>query len=187
MSSIGERLNNSATDQLKQKNYEKALSLYNRALLFVAPDRHPNLLSNRSYCHFKLLDYKSALMDSRKAIEYDKKHEKAYEGIIKSSIHLGDLVGAEIEVKSLKSINPENEYIKTAIRDCNYIKSLEKEAGTCAILKNFERAIVKISIALTIASNSEHLHSLKSQYLFAKKNQKDVRIFYKTFFKINFK
>lgn len=98
----------------------------------------------------------------------------AYEGIIKPCIHLGDFDGAENAIESLKTINPNNEYLKKAIWDCNYVTTLEKEAATCSKFKNFERAIEKISIALTYASNSDHLLSLKNQYTLEKENQNEV-------------
>lgn len=125
-----------------------------------------------------LNDYESALVDSKKSLEYDENYEISYEQIINACLHLGDLKTVQLTINQMKSINPNNVIIQSAADNCNTIKTMIKEAEIFSKLMNFQEAIEKLNQVLQISTACEHFISLRQTYINAKIGQSKVSSYF---------
>lgn len=146
-------------------------------MVFCSKKNLPNYLVNRSACHFMLEDYKSSLLDARKALQYDINYERAYEQIIDLYLRDYDLEAIEEVIHVLSSINLNNSYISGATTVCCYFKTIEKQIEEFGRLKDFKKAISAINSALKVADFIQHFILLKIKYTRKLEKQNEVRIF----------
>lgn len=157
-------------------DYKRAIKLFTRAARFFPKENISKCLTNRSECHIMLADYKSSLLDSRKAIENDKKYEMAYERVITACLHLGELDEVEKTLNEIRTINLNNGIIESTVNSCETIKRMINDAEVNSILKNYQKSIENMEIVLKITTACESSILLKETYLNARKAQIEVRL-----------
>lgn len=146
---IAEEKKKLGNDQYKAQNYQAAIKLYSDAIS-LCPDSAA-YYSNRAACHMMLLNYTSALADSRTAIRIDPKFEKAYVRIAKCCTALGDVIGTEQAIKKLEEIDPKNSAIRSEQQSCQQLRTLEKTAQTQYENQSWRNVVYYLDNALKIA------------------------------------
>lgn len=85
-------------------------------------------------------DYRGALKDSRDAVQIDDNFAKGYDRIIKCSLSMGDVVGAELAIKKLSEIGSNNDICNKYEEQCKQLRSLGEKVVQCYDKKDFRTA-----------------------------------------------
>jgi serine/threonine-protein phosphatase 5 len=107
-----------ADNQIKE-----AISLYISALE-LNPSNHI-LYANRAFCHIKLENYGSAILDASEAIRRDPSYIKGYYRRGTANLALGKLKQAKWDFREACKIEPGNKEARSKLADCD--KAMKKE------------------------------------------------------------
>jgi tetratricopeptide (TPR) repeat protein len=92
----------SAVREVEAKNFRKAISLLNKVI--DEKPRHPDALNYLGFSHRKLGDYARGVSYYKKALSLESDHKGANEYLGQAYVELGNMVGAEKQLTSLKDI-----------------------------------------------------------------------------------
>lgn len=92
----------SAVRAVEAKNFRKAISLLNKVI--DEKPRHPDALNYLGFSHRKLGDYARGVTYYKKALSLEADHKGANEYLGQAYVELGNMVGAEKQLTTLKSI-----------------------------------------------------------------------------------
>ena len=78
---------NKGNYEFTQRNYKKAIEYYTRSINLK---RDKGCLLNRSFCYYKLKDYRGTILDAQSVLRTDHKNIEAYKAKSMAQIKLGD-------------------------------------------------------------------------------------------------
>lgn len=110
-----------------------------------------------------LLQFNEAIDDARKAIQCDKKYEKAHFRLVKCLILTGDYVSAQEAIEDFKDIYPNSSAMSKESGDCEELSALDNLIGVCYAYKEYKNVLVYLKKALDIARASEVYKTLKEE------------------------
>ncbi|CAF1261409.1 unnamed protein product [Rotaria magnacalcarata] len=107
-----------ANQAFKDSDYEKAIELYTKAI-----HTHPDaiLYSNRSVAYLRREWYGFALIDAKKALEYDPKYIKAYYRRASAYMALGKFTAALSDYEYVKKVLPYDNDAITKYEECKKV------------------------------------------------------------------
>ncbi|CAF0958795.1 unnamed protein product [Adineta steineri] len=107
-----------ANEAFKNCDYEKAIELYTKAI-----EIHPDaiLYSNRSFAYLRREWYGYALIDAKKALEYDPKYIKAYYRRASAHMALGKYPSALSDYEYVKKACPNDKDATLKYEECKKI------------------------------------------------------------------
>lgn len=160
---IAEEKKNAGNDQYKAQNYQYALRLYSDAIA-LCPETAA-FYGNRAACYIMLGDYKSALQDSRYAVQLDGSFEKGYVRIAKCCLALGDAIGTNQALKKLQEISPNCTSIAIETQNCKQLRQQEEKANTYYGQGDYRRCVYHLDSALKISPACIKFKLLKAECL----------------------
>eukprot|EP00287_Rhodomonas_sp_CCMP768_P005404 CAMPEP_0196724084 /NCGR_PEP_ID=MMETSP1091-20130531/6096_1 /TAXON_ID=302021 /ORGANISM="Rhodomonas sp., Strain CCMP768" /LENGTH=498 /DNA_ID=CAMNT_0042066179 /DNA_START=60 /DNA_END=1556 /DNA_ORIENTATION=- len=124
-----EELKQKANAQFQEGHLNEAIELYTEAI----DNNHKNhiLYANRAFCHVKLENYGSAIIDATEAITLDPTYIKGYYRRGTAYLALHKLKQAKADFREAVKIEPGNKEARTKLNDCD--KAIKKD--------KFEQAI----------------------------------------------
>jgi len=143
--------------------YHKALDMYTQAIDALSTEA--TLYSNRSACYMMLKKYKNAQADARTCVSLDPKFDKGYLRLLRSTLSLGDTLGAE---KVLIEINTHIPGVADVSGEIARVKSLKlylKEIEGAKEKKDFRKILYLTDRALEIADGDLQLKMVKANSL----------------------
>ncbi|CAF1120711.1 unnamed protein product [Adineta ricciae] len=107
-----------ANEAFKNCDYEKSIELYTKAI-----EIHPDaiLYSNRSFAYLRREWYGYALIDAKKALEYDPKYIKAYYRRASAYLALGKYSSALSDYEYVKKVCPNDKDANMKYEECKKI------------------------------------------------------------------
>jgi len=156
-----EELKGLGNDYFGAKDYHKALEMYTKAIdaLPEAP-----FYGNRSACFMMLKKYKLAQSDARTAVQIDPTFTNGYLRLLRATLALGDTVGAESIVTSIKASNL-GVNIDVEERRLVTLKALRHEMQILKDRKDYRTLLFHCERGLAIAEGDVELKMLKADVL----------------------
>ncbi|GJQ86591.1 hypothetical protein Trydic_g7825 [Trypoxylus dichotomus] len=147
----------------KIKQYRSALPLYTEAIE-LCPDA-ASYYGNRSACYMMLNLYQDALEDARKSVQLDSAFVKGYIRILKCAIALGDMMTAEQAVKSIKSLEPNNNSIKNELASLEILNKFEADGAKAYDKKEFRTVVYCMDRCIGQSPNCSRYKTMKAECL----------------------
>lgn len=147
----------------KIKQYRSALPLYTEAIE-LCPET-ASYYGNRAACYIMLSLYQDALEDARKSVQLDSSFVKGYIRILKCAIALGDVMTAEHAVKNIKSLEPNNNTIKTELISLEVLKKFEADAVRAYDKKDFRTVVYCMDRCIAQSPNCGRYKTTKGECL----------------------
>ncbi len=126
-----ESFKNQGNDFFKQKQYEKAIELYTKAIEIPPTSLY---YCNRALNHIHLENYGSALSDANQAIQLDVSNPKAYYRRGTSYLALSKFSEALADFQKVVQLHPQDKVARTKvalckqeIRSIQFLKAIESE------------------------------------------------------------
>lgn len=112
-----------------------------------------------------LKDYKSALNDSKLAIQLDQTFEKGYIRIARCNLFMGDINGAEQIIKKFLELNPNSKALDGEQQSCKNLREIEKVAKVAYDQKNYLTFLSHMDNALKILPDLYKYKLMKAECL----------------------
>ncbi|XP_041449767.1 dnaJ homolog subfamily C member 7-like [Drosophila obscura] len=160
---MGEEKNKLGYQQYQAQNYQNALKHYSDAIT-LCPDSS-QYYNNRAAIYLLLLNYNGALEDARKAIRLNPSLQKAYVNLAKCCLALGDIIGTEQAVKTLKELNAQNTDVEVEQQSAQKLRQLETTIQTNYDTKAYRNVVYHVDSALELAPASTRYSLLKGECL----------------------
>jgi len=151
-------------DYFALREYHKALDMYTRAIDTLPTE--PAFFTNRSACYMMLRKYKEAQADARAALQIDPNFEKGFLRLIRSTLALGDIVGTEGVLQSLKASNLP--FTSVFLEEERRLQNLKAQRAECTVAKEkkeFRKLLYLCDRSLLIAEGDLELKMLKADAL----------------------
>ncbi|CAF3958619.1 unnamed protein product [Rotaria sp. Silwood2] len=133
-----------ANEAFRNSHYEKAIELYTKAIQI-----HPDaiLYSNRSLAYLRREWYGYALIDAKKALEYDLKYIKAYYRRASAYMALGKYNSALCDYEYVKRARPNDMDAREKYEECKKIVTRIRFEKAIAVDESGESAVNKIDLS----------------------------------------
>ena len=129
-------------DAFSRGRFAEAIALYSEALA-VDPENHDvntTLFSNRATAHFKLRNYTSSIDDCNTALSSHPRHMKALLRRASCKIAQEDWKGAISDYEAAVSIEPDDESIRSQLRNANLELRKSQRKDLYAVLATNRKA-----------------------------------------------
>lgn len=83
-------------------------------------------MGNKAACNIMLKNYKSALKDSKLAIQLDQTFEKGYLRIARCNLFMGNITEAEQTITKFLELYPNSKALESEQQNCKYLREIEK-------------------------------------------------------------
>lgn len=166
-------LKESGNKDFQVGKYSAAVQQYSEAIKLCGSNNPmPGIFNNRCAAFILLNNFKNALKDGRKVVEFEPNNVKAHTRILKCCLALGRVEEGRQSVSKIVDADPEVEKMKVDLEnvDILYRKALEFETKN-----NLKSALERINQALKLSPDSAHFITLKAKFYAIEKNIASAR------------
>jgi DnaJ family protein C protein 7 len=162
------QLKNEGNEFFKQKEYDKAIDCYTKAINLNPMD--PSYYANRAACWLGKKNYKKCIDDSNECLHIDQNFVKAHKRKGLAYYYLGDTKEAKLCLQRAVELDPKDQSLKDELKDVNRFEKLIESAQNLEKVEDLQNALVQYQHALQISSEAI-LPRIKQIELMAKLGQ----------------